>query len=68
MAFGLGCLKVFNEQNEEFSIQKLWEVLKEYDKEFPFKYAVYHKLRSKGWVLKYGIKYGCDFCKLYFKP
>ncbi|CAF1102939.1 unnamed protein product [Brachionus calyciflorus] len=70
LAFGLDCLKIFREDNKEkcLLIQDLWKIFCSLDAEFPFKYAVYHKLRSKGWVVKYGIKYGCDFLVYYEGP
>jgi len=46
------------------TINELWTQFIEIDKYFPIKYAVYHKLRTKGWVLKSGLKYGCDFSEL----
>ena len=30
---------------------------------FPYKYAIYHNFRSKGWVPKQGFKYGVDYGK-----
>ena len=58
-------MKIFDNDNN-VSILDLWKKLTEFDADFPFKYAVYHKLRSKGWILKNGIKYGCDFSKYLF--
>jgi tRNA-splicing endonuclease subunit Sen2 len=49
------------------SIEQFWSNLCELDSNFPFKYAVYHHYRSKGWILKSGLKYGCDFRKNEFK-
>lgn len=64
MSYALGCLKVFNENDSlELNNIELWKKLAELDKNFIYKYIVYHKLRSKGWVLKNGIKYGSDFRK-----
>jgi tRNA-splicing endonuclease subunit Sen2 len=62
LAFALDCLTVYENENE-LNINKLWAKLCNLDSSFPFKYAVYHKLRSKGWVVKNGIKYGSDFSK-----
>ncbi|RNA01912.1 tRNA-splicing endonuclease subunit Sen2, partial [Brachionus plicatilis] len=67
LKFGLDCLNIFKEKNP-LSIDDLWKIFISYDPNFAFKYAVYHKLRSKGWVLKYGIKYGCDFLVYYEGP
>jgi tRNA-splicing endonuclease subunit Sen2 len=66
LCFGLGCLSVSSSTSitKSLSISELWKIFTEYDSEFPFKYAVYHKLRSKGWILKNGIKYGCEYSNL----
>ena len=29
--------------------------------DFPYQYAVYHHFRAKGYVVKDGTKFGCDF-------
>lgn len=64
LCFGLDCLQVIDsETNQAMSISQLWTKFCSLDTQFPFKYAVYHKLRSRSWVIKYGLKYGCDFCK-----
>ena len=46
---------MFN-KSEELSYVELWQTLSKLDKDFIYKYIVYHKLRSKGWILKNGIK------------
>ena len=56
LTFGLGCLLV-----SSMSIDDLWSKFCSYDKEFPYQYAVYHHFRSKGYVVKTGEKFGCDF-------
>ena len=65
LSFGLGCLSVVDDKS--LSIEETWTRFCQFDNNFPFKYAVYHKLRSKGWILKNGLKYGCDFSNLRFK-
>jgi tRNA-splicing endonuclease subunit Sen2 len=61
----LGCLKIFkDEESLELNCTDLWRILSKLDKNFILKYIVYHKLRAKGWILKNGIKYGCDFREL----
>ena len=65
LCFALGCLTVFRTNTYRLSIAELWKNFMALDPRFPFRYAVYHKLRSKGWVLKCGLKYGCDFRKLW---
>ena len=55
LSYALGCLKVFK-KSEELRYTELWQTLSNLDKDFIYKYIVYHKLRSKGWILKNGIK------------
>ena len=65
LSFGLGCLSVICEiENKPLTNGELWRKFSKFDADFPFKYAVYHKMRSKGWIIKNGIKYGTDFCKI----
>jgi tRNA-splicing endonuclease subunit Sen2 len=69
LSFGLGCLDVLCEmENRNLSNLELWERFVKFDSDFPFRYAVYHKLRSKGWIIKNGIKYGCDFLAYFEGP
>jgi tRNA intron endonuclease, catalytic C-terminal domain len=46
----------------------LWSLFSQVQSTFPFRYAVYHHLRSKGWVVKSGCKFGGDFgeCPIFF--
>lgn len=66
LAFGLGCLlvecpKASFVEDPELSIDDLWSIFCSYDKDFPYQYAVYHHFRAKGYVVKDGTKFGCDF-------
>merc|ERR1719211_103850 len=63
LSYGLGCLIVSDcdNENEEMSIDEMWDKFCDVDLEFPHKYAVYHHFRSKGWVVKDGCKFGADF-------
>ena len=68
LVFALDCLDVIKKSNfknsishNNLTINEIWETFLLNDQNFPYKYAVYHKLRSKGWILKCGLKYGCDF-------
>ncbi|KAK9711810.1 tRNA splicing endonuclease subunit sen2, variant 3 [Basidiobolus ranarum] len=55
------------DQNEKpYSIESCWKKFKgrnddRPDNEFIVNYAVYHYYRSRGWVVKNGIKYGTDY-------
>ncbi|KAK3854403.1 hypothetical protein Pcinc_014794 [Petrolisthes cinctipes] len=45
----------------ELSLDELWTVFMEDDPDFATKYVVYHHYRTKGWVVKCGLKYGADW-------
>lgn len=66
LLYGLGCLQIVN-NNKLLSIKEAWDLFVETNKNFIPKYVVYHYFRSKGYVVKPGIKFGGDYCKLYFK-
>ncbi|XP_065354075.1 tRNA-splicing endonuclease subunit Sen2 [Cloeon dipterum] len=38
-----------------------WDLFCQVEPNFPARYAVYHHLRSKGWVVKSGSKFGAEF-------
>ena len=63
LTYGLGCLLVSNcdKDNEDMSIDEMWEKFCHVCDYFRLKYAVYHHFRSKGWVVKDGCKFGADF-------
>ena len=63
LTYGLGCLIISNcdNDNEDMSIDDMWEKFCQVSDYFRLKYAVYHHFRSKGWVVKDGSKFGADF-------
>lgn len=74
LVFGLGVLKVRDEKSGELlSTQDLFNICRGYsyfpprqldlqpDDPFLVNYAVYHHFRSLGWVVRPGIKFGCDW-------
>ena len=63
LMFGLGCLRVVDFQGKMLSIKEAWNHFCKEDAFFVQKYVIYHYYRSKGWVVKPGLKYGGDFCK-----
>jgi hypothetical protein len=63
LTYALGCLKITNENNIQLNLLDLWRHLSSLDSMFVYKYVVYHHLRTKGWIIKNGIKYGSDFRK-----
>jgi tRNA splicing endonuclease len=66
LSFGLGCLQVIDLFGNCLSLNGMWQLFCKSQKDFIQKYVTYHYFRSKGWVVKPGIKFGGDFCKLYF--
>lgn len=63
LMFGLGCLRLIDFDGKYLNIGETWDYFcKEY-KPFIQKYVTYHYFRSKGWIVKPGLKYGGDFCK-----
>lgn len=67
LMYGLGCLQLINYNGKLMSIVEAWNHFNEQDKHFFPKYIVYHYFRSKGWVVKPGLKFGGDFCKYLMK-
>lgn len=61
LLYGLGCLKLLNFDGTVLTIDGAWEYFCKIDKYFIQKYVAYHYFRSKGWVVKPGLKYGGDF-------
>ena len=66
LLYGLGCLQIVNLDNTLLNVEKCWDLFVTADKKFENKYIVYHYYRSKGYVVKPGIKFGGDFCKDFF--
>eukprot|EP01080_Neovahlkampfia_damariscottae_P010107 gene10107-2527_t len=62
LIYGLGCLEITKE-NKILTIEDCWnEFCKIQGKEFFIsRYLAYHYYRSSGWIVKSGLKYGCDF-------
>lgn len=63
LMYALGCLQLIHYDGSVFSISNAWNHFQMQDKYFVQKYVVYHYFRSKGWVVKPGLKYGGDFRK-----
>ncbi|XP_068618122.1 uncharacterized protein Tsen2 [Battus philenor] len=61
LLYGLGCLQILNSDNKVLSISQCWSLFTNRDKHFLEKYIVYHYFRSKGYIVKPGIKFGGDF-------
>lgn len=63
LVYGFGSLQIIDMENHILNIEQAWELFKEIDKKFIPKYVVYHYFRSKGYIVKPGIKFGGDYCK-----
>ncbi|XP_001604779.1 tRNA-splicing endonuclease subunit Sen2 [Nasonia vitripennis] len=61
LMYGLGCLRVIDFDGKFLSISETWEYFCKEQKSFLQKYVAYHYFRSKGWVVKTGLKYGGDY-------
>jgi len=65
LSYALGCLLVTNEATGcDMDLEEMWDVFSsEYPTQnyFAARYAVYHHFRSKGWVVRPGVKFGADF-------
>lgn len=61
LSFGLGCLQVIDLFGNCLSLDGMWQLFCKSQKDFIQKYVTYHYFRSKGWVVKPGIKFGGDF-------
>lgn len=75
LSYALGCLIVSqsvqqqschyssegNDMYREMTIDEMWTAFTRADKAFPMRYAVYHHYRTKGWVVKSGLKFGTDW-------
>lgn len=61
LLYGLGCLQIVNLDNCLLTIEKCWDLFVMADSNFVFSYVVFHYYRSKGYVVKPGIKFGGDY-------
>lgn len=59
--YAIGCLKIMDFDNVELSGCKLWQKFHVVEPNFFKRYAVYHYYRSKGWIIKSGLKFGGDY-------
>ncbi|KAJ2747760.1 tRNA splicing endonuclease subunit sen2 [Coemansia sp. BCRC 34301] len=59
----LDCLQVRDHKGAQYSFADLWTLFCSVDRspDFALKYAAYYYYRSKGWVVRSGLKFGSDF-------
>jgi tRNA-intron lyase len=60
LSYALGCLLVTND-GKALDLDSMWELFRASDADFSRLYRVYHHFRSKGWVVRRGVKFGADF-------
>ncbi|XP_026290816.1 tRNA-splicing endonuclease subunit Sen2 [Frankliniella occidentalis] len=62
LCYGLGCLYIFDISGQKIlNCDEFWALCLEIDTRFIERYVTYHHFRSKGWVVKSGLKFGGDF-------
>lgn len=62
LSYGLGCLYISDLYGQKnLSISEFWNICLDSDKKFLQRYIAYHHFRSRGWVVKCGLKFGGDF-------
>ena len=54
-------LDFFSEKLKMMSLEEVFKKLTKQDKDFYVRYSVFKDLRKKGFLLKSGLKFGCDF-------
>lgn len=65
--FALDCLRIMNfDQSIEFTTDNVIQKFCDHNHRFVERYVAYHYYRSRNWIVKSGIKFGGDFCKLLF--
>ncbi|KAK6180774.1 hypothetical protein SNE40_008766 [Patella caerulea] len=60
LSYGLGCF-ILKEKENSLNIVSMWKIFCEKQRNFIASYVTYHYFRSKGWVPKSGLKFGCDY-------
>lgn len=61
LSFGLGCLEVLDSKGIALDLTSMWCAFCQRQKSFLPNYIAYHYFRSKNWVPKPGLKFGCNF-------
>ena len=55
------------DNSNQFSPDDLWQRFTDKNPSFPIKYAVYYYFRSVGWIVKSGLKFGCDYSNCFLR-
>lgn len=62
LSHAINVLNVYHDE-EILSSECMWRKFQSITSNFIPKYVAYHHFRSKGWVVKPGIKFGGDYSK-----
>jgi len=60
LSYTLGCL-VVEENSKALNLLGMWRRYLSLENDFPYRYAVYHHLRSNGWVVRSGHVFASDW-------
>ncbi len=68
LCYAIGSLKVSanvgdgdDDETTVLTAFQLWKKCREADPDFVQRYVAYHYYRAKGWVVKNGLNFGCDY-------
>ncbi|KAI5748900.1 hypothetical protein M8J76_003038 [Diaphorina citri] len=62
LSFALHCITIKHMSTKQvLYLNDLWKLFINNDPNFVEKYVTYHYFRSKGWIVKSGLNFGCDF-------
>ncbi|PVU95497.1 hypothetical protein BB561_001802 [Smittium simulii] len=68
LSTAVGCLTILDKFNNEFSLEAVWKLLFQtesnsilWSNKLLVEYAVYHFYKSRGWIVKNGLKFSVDF-------
>lgn len=60
LSYALGCLTV-SDVGRDLPLLRMWQKYSQLEPDFIYRYAAYHYLRAKGWVVRGGHPLGCDW-------
>ncbi|XP_023319558.1 uncharacterized protein LOC111694775 [Eurytemora carolleeae] len=60
LSYALGCL-VVEYNGSQLNLLQMWKTYSKLEPDFPYRYAVYHDLRSRGWVVRSGVPLGAHW-------
>ncbi|PRD29411.1 UNVERIFIED_CONTAM: tRNA-splicing endonuclease subunit Sen2 [Trichonephila clavipes] len=60
LSYGFGCL-IVKDQDKFLNLAQLWSKMCDLSPDFAVMYTAYHHFRSKGWIVRSGLKFGTDY-------